>query len=65
MRTGPDGKARVALPQLDRIEDEHFSYRFVARFNADRSDPDYKPAQSHEWSCRAQFAMDPPLLEGP
>jgi hypothetical protein len=60
-RTGPDGKARVALPHLDKIEDPHANYQIAARFNADRRDPDYQPAQSLEWECRHQIAMDPPL----
>lgn len=62
-RTGRDGKARVDLPHLDKIEDPYANYQLVARFNADRRDPDYQPAQSLEWECRPQIAMDPPLEE--
>jgi hypothetical protein len=58
-RTDASGQARIALPDLQTdpdigraylhmgdIEPRHFSYQLVARFNADRTDPEYLPAQT-------------------
>jgi hypothetical protein len=61
VRTGPDGKAHVALPHLDAIQDVHHSYQLVVRFNLDRADPDYKPAQSPQMEFYANSYQDPPL----
>jgi len=61
VRTGPDGKAHLAMPDLDEVEDVHLSYQFVARFNADRSDPDYKPAQTPQWELYCIYHPDPPI----
>lgn len=55
VRTGPDGKAVVSLPELDAITEIHWPYQFVVLFNADRSDKDYKPAQSAEFTQYAYW----------
>ncbi len=47
--TGSDGAAHVAIPRLDAITYIHHAIQLVARFNADRRDPDYKPAQTLEF----------------
>jgi hypothetical protein len=47
--TGGDGTAHVAIPRLDAITYIHHDIQLVARFNADRRDPDYKPAQTLEF----------------
>jgi hypothetical protein len=49
VRTGDDGVARLAIPKLDAIRNPHHTIQIVARFNADRSDPDYKPAMTSEF----------------
>jgi hypothetical protein len=43
-RTDSSGTARFALAEFDKITDPHASYQLFARFNADRSDADFKPA---------------------
>jgi len=43
-KTDQTGKARFKLPEYDKVTNIHLSYQLFARFNADRSDPDYKPA---------------------
>ncbi len=59
--TGPDGKAHVVLPQkYDGITNIHLSYQFVVRFNADRADPDYQPAQSAQLEFYAYAPCDLP-----
>jgi len=63
LRTDADGKARVLLRELDEVDNPHLSYQFVARFNADRSDPDYRPAQSQQWTLYCICHQDPPLPE--
>ena len=60
--TGPDGKAYVDLSHLDAIQDPHRSIQLVARFNADRSDPDYKPYQSCQFEFYIHHAQDAPLV---
>jgi hypothetical protein len=47
--TGGDGTAHVAIPRLDAITYIHHDIQLVARFNADRRDPDYKPAQTMQF----------------
>jgi hypothetical protein len=49
VHTGEDGVARLAIPRLDAISNPHHTIQVVARFNADRSDPDYKPAMTPEF----------------
>ena len=46
VRTDKQGMAQVTIPRLDRIENIHHSSQIVARFNADRSNLQYKPAQT-------------------
>lgn len=46
VRTDDNGAAVVRLPELDRIVDIHHSIQLVARFNSDRSDPQYQEAQT-------------------
>ena len=43
-KTDQTGKARFKLPEYDKVRNIHLSYQLFARFNADRSDLDYKPA---------------------
>ena len=45
------------------VEDRHLSYQFVARFNADLSDADYKPVQSPQFEQYCVCRRDPPLEE--
>ena len=60
-RTGPDGKAHISLPEkYDTITNIHLSYQLVVRFNADRSDPDYQPAQSAQLELYAFAPCDLP-----
>ncbi len=47
--TGNDGIARVGIPRLDAITYIHHDIQLIARFNADRRDPEYKPAQTLEF----------------
>ena len=61
VRTRPDGKARVELPELDSVEDPHRSYQFVARFNIDRSDLDCKPSQTPQFEMYCLCRQDPSL----
>ena len=62
-KTDAAGKARVELPaRFNKITDPHLSYQLVARFNVDRSDPDYKPFQSRQLEFYA-FAPMPPKLK--
>ena len=62
-RTDAEGRAHVATPELDDVQDRHLSYQFVARFNADLSDADYKPAQSPQFDQYCICRQDPPLEE--
>ena len=66
VRTDRDGRARVSLPEMEEVTDPHLSYQFVVQFNADRSDPDYRPARTLEHTFYALSEPDPPLegLEG-
>ena len=48
-RTAADGSARIALPQLDRVESIHHTIQLVVRFNADRLDLQYRPAQTPQF----------------
>ena len=63
LRTDAGGKAHLATPEPDQVEDPHLSYQFVARFNADRSDPAFKPAQSPMFGMYCICKPDPPLPE--
>lgn len=45
LRTCPDDKAQLTLQEFDGIRDLSFPYQMIVRFNADRTDQDYKPAQ--------------------
>jgi hypothetical protein len=47
--TGADGTARVAITRLNSIESINHSTQLLARFNADRRDPDYKPAMTPQF----------------
>ena len=62
-RTGADAKVHIALTHLDEIQPGRTAYQFIARFNADRSDADYKPAQTSQWELRCECRPDPPLEE--
>ena len=62
-RTGADGEAHVRLPELDQVEEVHVSYQLVARFNNDRSDPDYKPAQTAQLEQYCVCRQDPEIKE--
>jgi len=60
VRSGADGKARVAIPHLDEVENTHYSYQLVARFNPGKTDPDYKPAQTPQFEFYANQYQDAP-----
>ena len=60
--TDARGQARVVLPELDKVENPHMSYQFIARFNADRSDGGYRPAQTPQWEQYCICRQDP-LIE--
>ncbi len=60
LRTDADGTAHVALPHLDEATNIHLSYQFVVRFNIDRADPEYKPAQTPQMLFYARSHWDPP-----
>lgn len=49
IRTGADGIAHVVIPRLDVITNIHQSVQMVARFNMDRREPYYKPAQTPQF----------------
>jgi hypothetical protein len=63
LSTDSEGKARLVMPELDGVEDPHRHYQLVARFNADRNDIDYKPAQSAQFNQYCKFQRDPVLEE--
>ena len=63
-RTGAHGKVHIALAHLDEIEPGRTAYQFIAKFNADRSDAEHKPAQTPQWELRCECRQDPPLEEG-
>lgn len=65
LQTGRDGAAHVVLPHLDGIRSIHHSTQLVARFNADRKDPRYKPAQTPQFEFYSRSAHPVPLPEGP
>lgn len=60
-RTGADGAARISLIGLDAVESIHHSYQVIARFNAARQDPDYKPAQTPQLEFYANSRPDAEL----
>ncbi|MSO22670.1 MAG: hypothetical protein EXQ58_05325 [Acidobacteria bacterium] len=45
-KTDARGIVRTEIPRLDQITNIHHSIQLVARFNADRRDPDYQPVQT-------------------
>jgi len=47
--TDAAGQARVALPALDQVEYLHHTIQLVVRFNADRDDPGFRPAQTPQF----------------
>lgn len=49
LTTDSDGRATLALPEFDETTDIHHAIQIVARFNADRSDPGFLPAQSLQY----------------
>lgn len=59
VRTGADGKAHVQLRELDAVEDIHHSYQLVVRFNAGRTDPEYKPVQTPQMEFYANHMVAP------
>jgi len=63
VRTGVDGKAYVDLSHMDKLgaKNKHHCYQFVARFNADHRDPDYKPYQTCQFQLYSNLVMDPLL----
>ena len=55
-RTRADGTALVELPEMDLIQDTHYSYQLVVLFKADQiSAQKYKPAQSAQLSSYAHW----------
>jgi hypothetical protein len=62
--TDDRGTARFDIPRLDAIRNIHYSYKLIARFNADRRDPGYKPAQSPQLEFHAYCSpADTPAKE--
>jgi len=61
LRTDSDGAAQVSFPEYDKIDDPHMAYQLVARFNADGSDPNYKPTQTPQFSQYCLCQQDPSL----
>jgi len=49
LHTNAQGKAHVALPELDGITDRYHQHRFVARFNTDRADPTCTAVQTPQF----------------
>jgi hypothetical protein len=47
--TDLQGEATIAIPRLDAITNREHTVQMIARFNADRSDGDYKPAQTPQF----------------
>jgi hypothetical protein len=60
-RTDSNGAAHVSLPEMEEVTYIHLSYQFVVRFNADRSDPEYRPVETLQHQFYAVFRQDPPL----
>ncbi len=60
LRTDGAGEAVAELSRFDAVEDPHFSYQLVARFNADYADPDYKPCHTPQFEFYCVSAQDPP-----
>lgn len=56
--TDERGIARFDIPRLDAIRNIHYSYKLIARFNADRRDPTLKPAQSPQLEFYAYCSPD-------
>jgi hypothetical protein len=72
LRTGIDGTARLNLSHLDDLsgrplpyEPIHHSYQLVARFNPDRSSPDFQPACLPQLEFYADGSLDPPSAAPP
>lgn len=59
LHTGPDGTAKLALPEFDGIASIHASYQLVVSFNAEHQYPDYKPAQLPQLEYYANSGIDP------
>lgn len=59
VRTDVAGIAHVALPGMENVTNPHLSYQVVARFNADRSDPDDKPAQTMQFTFYENSVVPP------
>jgi hypothetical protein len=60
--TNEHGLATVQLPKrFDEATNPHLSYQMVARFNADRSDPAYKPYQTPQLEFYANARMQEEL----
>ena len=59
LHTGPDGKAKLVLPEFDGIANIHATYQMVIRFNAGHQYPDYKPAQLPQLEYYANSGIDP------
>ena len=53
--TDARGQASIAIPRLDVITNLNQSVQMVALFNADRRDPDYKPAQTPQFEFYANM----------
>jgi hypothetical protein len=58
VKTNGNGVATVRLPQrFDEVTNPHLSYQLVVRFNADRSDPEYKPYQTPQLEFYANHRL--------
>jgi hypothetical protein len=60
--TDEQGRAQVQLPEnYDQTTDPHLSYQLIARFNANRADPVYKPSQTPQLEYYAYARMQDEL----
>jgi hypothetical protein len=59
LRTDADGRTKLELPEFDGVADIHATYQLVARFNADRRDAEYNPAQLPQLEFYANSGIDP------
>ena len=64
VRTDAQGRARVVLSHLDAIADEHHSVQFVARFNAEGGDLDYRPYQTCQFGFYSAASQERSNLGG-
>jgi hypothetical protein len=59
LRTDDKGKAELKLPEFDNVTSIHATYQMVIRFNANRRDTRYNPAQLPQLEYYANSGLDP------